>query len=220
MAQQNSINNKSSTLTMDPLASSDSAVQFSVGASAKFIVGVDQSDSNSFVLAGGSALGTTNTFKIVTAGSVTKPLQSAFAAYKSANTANYLGNSGTAKDLTCNTELFDQNSDYNNATYTFTAPVTGCYAFYAWCGLYNVGALHQSNIQLVSSNRTWLSEVLSIGAIRDSGTSFTFPFSIITDMDAADTMIPKVAVYNSTLTVGLVGGTSPMQTMFSGYLAC
>lgn len=220
MAQQNSINNKSSTLTMDPLVSADSAIQLSVDASAKFIIGVDQSDSNSFVVSGGSALGTTNTFKIVTAGSVTKPLQSAFGAYKSANTANYLGNSGTAKDITCNTELFDQNSDYNNATYTFTAPVTGRYAFYVLCGLYNVGTLHQSGIQLLSSNRLWVSEVLSIGAIRDSGASFTFPFSIITDMDAADTMIPKIAIYNSTLTVGMAGGTSPMQTVFSGYLAC
>ena len=220
MAQQNSINNRSSSLTMDPLAAADSAIQLSVNASAKFIIGVDTSDSNSFVLAQGSALGTNNTFRIVTAGSVTKPLQSAFGAYKNATTTNYLGNSGTPAAITCDTKVFDLNSDYNNGTYIFTAPVTGRYAFYVICAFSNVGAGHYMNIQFNSSNRLYISEQWTITTIRDSSNNYSFPFSVLADMDAADTVQATVAIVGGTKTVGLVGGPSLVQTYFSGYLAC
>ena len=56
-------------------------------------------------------------------GHVTKPLQSAFQARPSGT----IGNIATETVISMNNEIFDQNSDYNTSTYTFTAPVTGRY---------------------------------------------------------------------------------------------
>ena len=80
--------------------------------------------TNDFTLA--SATGTT--MAITHGGSMTKPLQPAFRAYLSANVNNVTGD-GTVYTLICNTVLFDQQSNYNNSTGIFTAPVTGKYSF-------------------------------------------------------------------------------------------
>jgi len=60
----------------------------------------------------------------------TMPLQPAFFAYNSTLRTNVTGD-GTAYTLIFNTVVLDQNSDYNNTTGVFTAPVTGYYKFFS-----------------------------------------------------------------------------------------
>ena len=58
-------------------------------------------------------------------GAITKPLQPAFLAHPSSTITNLA--TGANNSLAFATERFDQNADYNNSNYTFTAPVTGKY---------------------------------------------------------------------------------------------
>ena len=58
MAKINSINNKSSELTIDPGSSGDSFIQLDINSTSKFIIGVDDDDSDKFKISAGGALGT------------------------------------------------------------------------------------------------------------------------------------------------------------------
>ena len=72
-----------------------------------------------------------NTYEVPTTNRErTMPLQPAFFAYNSTARTNVTGD-GTAYTMIFNTEVLDQNSDYNNTTGVFTAPVTGYYKFFS-----------------------------------------------------------------------------------------
>ena len=64
-------------------------------------------------------------------GAVTKPLQPAFMARQAEDVAAISNVAANATGVTIpfSSEVFDQNADYNNSNYTFTAPVTGRYQF-------------------------------------------------------------------------------------------
>jgi hypothetical protein len=91
-------------------------------------LGIDSS-TDQFVIANSSALGSGNILTWTASNSqINMPLQCCFHAYVNATIANVTGNN-TNYQIVFNTETFDQNSNYNNATGLFTAPVTGRYAF-------------------------------------------------------------------------------------------
>ena len=144
-------------------------------------------------------------------GAVTKPLQPAFLAKLSSQQANLAIN--TVVTLLFATEVFDQNADYNNSNYTFTAPITGRYQL-------NVNVLVTSidydvgyyQIQLTTSNRTYYHTFDPDFGGKDY-TYFNQDFSVLADMDASDTV--KVNIYQS-------GGAAQTDidavSTFSGYL--
>jgi len=157
MATQNSIYKKTQDLTVDPGASGDSFVQFDINGTGEFRVGVDDTD-DSFRISQGSALGTNDTFIMTAAGERTMPLQPAFLAVLSTTQNNVTGNN-TKYSYVCDTEVFDQNSDYNNTTGIFTAPVTGRYVISARIYLSDCTTVENVTIWIVASNRSaffWL----------------------------------------------------------------
>ena len=217
MAKQNAINNKSSELTIDPGASGDSFVQFDINGTGEFRIGVDDDDADAFVISQGSALGTTNTFRMSAAGERTMPLQPAFSAYNSATDSNVTGD-GTAYTLICNTEIFDQNADYDTSTGTFTAPVTGKYWLSCDYELDDIDASHSGGYcQIVTSNRTYHGNIISPTAI-DSGGNIAFHFEVLADMDASDTATFVVQASGSAKAVDVLGGGNNV-TRACGYLA-
>jgi len=146
------------------------------------------------------------------AGHVTKPLQSAFLCRPSGSQSNFPINAETT--VFFQTEVFDQNADF--ASNTFTAPVTGRYQFSFGLYITTVDtATDYIQALLVTSNRQF-------NEITDSSKAFTadpayhwMGFSVLTDMDAADTAIVKFKIPNS--------GAAQMdvesgQSFFSGYL--
>ena len=217
MGKINAINNKSGSLTIDPGASGDSFVQFDINTTGEFRIGVDDDAGDSFKISQGSALGSNDTFIMTAAGERTMPLQSAFLAYANANLTNVTGD-GTNYTVVFNTEVFDQNSDFDG-TSTFTAPVTGRYHF-----IYNgewddIAAAHtNSYTQIVTSNRTYQANNFDPGNFA-SGGNLGYHQEVLADMDASDTAVFKTAVVGSTKVVDLVGAAT-MNTMASGYLAC
>jgi len=143
-------------------------------------------------------------------GHVTMPNQSAFMAYLSTSQDNITN--GSNQTLNHETEQFDLNADYNNSSYTFTAPVNGKYLLSTSVRLDNL----QSNTNYVytgflTSNRNivfWIA-----GPEVWNGSSFyTASGSVLCDMDANDTAL--VYYYGQ-------GGTNQADHTsgyFSGYL--
>jgi len=177
--------------------------------------GIFRIGTNNFAIACAGA----NVMEFKSGGEITMPLQPAFSAYNSATRSNVTGD-GTNYTVVYDTEIYDRGGDFNNSTYTFTAPVTGIYSLKGCVlltGLNN--APTQLNISLVTSNRTYNAEVNSsafpvgnyqMDMIRDC------------DMDAGDTAVVKIQAYKapSSLSANVYGNATSFYTIFQGRLAC
>ncbi len=220
MAQTNSISNKTSELTVDPSAATDSFIQLDESTVAKWRVGNDATD-DSYRLSQGSALGTNDTFIMTSSGERTMPLQPAFLAFNSATDSNVTGDA-TTYTVVFDTEVFDQNSDYNNATGVFTAPITGRYLFTANVRCAGIAAgMDTGYITMVASNRDAVFNELSPVAAQRSGTVISFHGSVVLDMDAGDTCSITVRIDGGAKVADVWGAAgTDNRTHFSGYLVC
>ena len=158
--------------------------------------------------------GTNNTKRMTidSAGHVTMPYQPAFLAHPTSNLGPMA--TGATNSLAFATERFDQNSDYNNSTYTFTAPVTGKYQ--ANVILYFVfldSAVTYYELILITSNKNYYS-IIDPDFGQDN-TYFCLNFSALIDMDSGDT---------ATINFHQQGGSSQTQisalSMWSMHLVC
>jgi hypothetical protein len=222
MAINNSINNESSELTIDPGASGDSFVQFNINSTGEFRIGVDDDASDAFKISQGSALGTNDTFIMTADGERTMPLQSAFLAKRDSALSNVTGDGTNYTSIVYDGEIFDQNSDYDNTTGVFTAPATG--KFYIFSGL-NATGLTSSHTRLSfynsTSNGQYYSCDINGANARNSSNEFSCSASFICDMDAADTAIVNLFVSGGTKVVSINGDAgSDKLSYFGGYLAC
>jgi len=122
-------------------------------------------------------------------GHVTKPLQPAFSVKLTQDQANIA--TGTLVDVLYATEIFDQNNDFNHTNYTFTAPETGKYQLNINIYLNSLdSAADNYYIRLATSNRSYYN-VIDPDFGQDN-VAFPLGFSVIADMDAADTALVKV----------------------------
>ena len=154
----------------------------------------------------------TTALSIDNAGIVTKPLQPAFQA-RTAQVANLPINQ--TYTVPYGTEVFDQNADYNPATYTFTAPVTGKYQLNASIYLNNVVvASGYVEFYIATSNKNYYS-ILSVNGFDTDLLYFTIPHTVLADMDAGDT-----AKVNLWLASGSQTADLQAETYFSGSLIC
>ena len=132
-------------------------------------------------------------------------------ARKNSNLSNFAHGSNVTVDY--NDEIFDQNADYNNSSYTFTAPVTGKYHLNARVRLTNLdtGAGYYY-LGIITSNREYYNIVPTQFASDVS--YYTAIVSELVDMDASDTC--KVTF----LQAGGGAITDLDNGYFSGYLVC
>lgn len=150
--------------------------------------------------------------KIDAFGHVTKPLQPAF----QARPTSTLTNVASETVLAMSNEIFDQNSDYNTSTYTFTAPETGKYQFNVAVRTDSVD--HNSNwqrITLDTSNHSYASSIIDLDGLDQDPVHWNIAYSVLADMDANDTASIKWWQSGGSTQVDI--STS---SYFSGYLAC
>ena len=145
-------------------------------------------------------------------GAVTMPKQPAFLA-KLAGNMNNIANS-TWTTIEASTEIFDQNSDYNTSTYTFTAPVTGKYQFNAMVRMENVD--NNTDFQYVvfsTDNRVYYG-LQSWRQTADVPQTH-HQLAILADMDANDTCRVRVYIAN-----GHQASDIADTSIWSGHLVC
>lgn len=202
--------------TVAGTSAADARVQYAVSGTTTWTEGIDNSDSDAFVIAASSALGTTNIMRSSTAGEINFPLQPAFLTYLASDVTNVTGD-GTPYNIAFDTEVFDQNSDLSGGT--FTAPITGRYSLYAGAKLESYGTQTQAFTSITTSNREYRDPQVNGANCKTGGNDLGLTISTLADMDAADTAQAAVTVVGGTKTVG-VGGSSVLITYFSGNLEC
>jgi len=158
------------------------------------VFAIDNSDSDALVISASATPGTTNHAKCTTAGEWTYPLQPAFCAKCSDWQLNVTGD-GTQYTVQFNSELFDNNSDFNTGTYTFTAPVAGKYLFGANIHyLYGAAANYRECFLKTSSGDFHSLRSTAAGA----GGQGSVTNSVITSLDSGDTVYSGITVWNDT----------------------
>jgi hypothetical protein len=196
------------TLTIGDAGAEDTKIVFD-GNAQDFHIGLDDS-ADDLVIGLGSTLGTTSHIVIDETGAVTKPLQPSFLVSPSGTLSNVTGDN-TNYDVVFATEVIDRNADFSSAT--FTAPVTGIYAFHA---ILEVEGVTDSHTQCVAffnaSNRTYYIKNDDGGNYHASGGLY-MNFSGIIDMDANDTVTLQLDFRNGSKVVDVGSGS-----YWGGYL--
>jgi len=190
----------------------DSVLSFELSGTAKFTLGVDDGDSDTFKI-GTTAIGTSTMLKMDSTGAILKPLQPSFQASAIANTADQTGD-GTAFTCEFDAEVFDPNADFNTTTFTFTAPVTGEYQLNVRVGCTGVLTDHVLiTCDLVTSNRTYTSyDDSSLAGDR------WYDISVLADMDASDTAYVVLTGSSGAKVIDLRNSATSKYNTFSGSL--
>jgi hypothetical protein len=158
--------------------------------STKHGIGVSTGSSDYVTPTGGRHtfyVNTSEVARIDPTGNVTKPSNSCFLVFRSSPQDPYVAGSA----LVYNSEVFDQNNNFNPSTGIFTAPVTGRYLFSATVLVQNSSVGAEYDLQLKTSNRYYYG---SPGRIeyQTTGVSWgdgyiSMQVTQIADMDANDT---------------------------------
>jgi len=161
-------------------------------------------------------LGSGNIFGIYPTGEVTKPLQPAFSAYLSANQSNLAV--GENVTILFDTESWDQGGDFNVATYTFTAPVTGKYQFNLTITLEQIDtAATAILVTIVTSNRSYI-RIFSPDKFTGDVTYWSLAINQLCDMDANDTAYIQYWQTAGAAQVDVIANL--WYTQFTGALIC
>ena len=174
------------------------------------VIGANDAYSFSLETSGNTAL------TIDSTGAITKPLQPAFSAYMSADMTDITTN--TDHTIIFDTERFDVNADFNTGTYTFTAPVTGKYAFMKTLNLKNAdangGYYHQ---KFITSNETYNINVMATPGWAADVAHWQTTGCVFADMDASDTCYFTVHQQEGTAQADVRGGAG--WSSIQGWLA-
>jgi len=190
----------------------DPTLTIALGGTVQFSLGVDDGDSDVLKI-GTTAIGTGTMFEATSAGEITKALQPAFlVTVDTSNTANVTGD-GTAHTMEYNTEIFDQGSDFNTGTFTYTNPITGRVILTASARVSGLTDHLVGIIRLTTSNRNYDFRLDFTGDI--AGTQ-SLNGAVVADMDASDTVTGtlfvdggaggKIVEVNDTVTDSFISG--------------
>jgi len=203
----NSNSSASFAASVGGTSAGDPYFKASAGSARSYAVGIDNSDSQSFSIAtAASASVTPSDTKLVrvsSAGNRTMPLNSCVNADLTVAITNATGDGTNISPVIFNSELFDQNSNYNPATGLFTAPVAGKYLVTAFVTFSNLSAGHTSGeLTIIASGANYKS-VFNPAAIRDSADLYTATITRIVNVAASGTIQLDAKVSGSTKTVGI-----------------
>jgi len=178
------------------------------------VIGANDAYSFSLETSGNTAL------TIDSTGAITKPLQPSFLVNSSVSQA--LANAGN-ETIDFTSEIKDANADYDG-TNTFTAPVTGLYAFASQvvidAGTSTDTEFQVARLKFVCSNRT--AQMYNMEMESGADDRLGLNASVFIDMDASDTAYIEVTFTRVTGTgaTNTVVDATTMYTFFTGYLIC
>lgn len=196
----------------------DPFIRFNIVGGQDYSLGIDNSDSDILKITDDTSPSTGNTlWALTSSGNRTMPLQSAFYAYNSADQQNVTGN-GTNYLVQFNSEIYDQNSDFNTSTYIFTAPVAGRYLFIGQVNIAEAaGTLMNPYIQTTS--RAFQSFNVSPTVAKSVNNELSIIYYAFDTMAAGDTAQMRLIISGAAGdTVDITGGAG--ETFFMGALIC
>ena len=186
--------------------------------------GLDNSDEDKYKYMIGSNADATNlngtaALIMTQSGEFTYPLQPAFLVQLRSNKNNVTG-TGRIYTVQFDDKIFDQGSDYNLATSTFTAPVTGKYQFNVEVTIAGITRVRSSEVRIVCSNLEYRNSRLLPSGL-NTGNRFSLNIIKLIDLDAGDTAIVKIYAHGeSSNAVDVLAQSSRIKfTTFSGFLA-
>ena len=201
------------TITMTDSSGTNDIVTLQSTSGALIVTARDGSSNGEIIFKADTGSAVTEHMRINNIGAVTKPLQPAFLARTGSTISNF--GVATATTVAYGTEIFDQNADYNNSNYTFTAPVTGRYQLNVLLILHNIdSASSYYQTQLITSNREYY-HLVGPSSVDQDAIYQNFNVNSLADMDANDTAIVKIYQASGTLQSDIDGTSS-----FSGHLVC
>ena len=171
-----------------------------------WVLGLDNSESDQFVIGNDTALGADDSLRITTAGAVTMPNQPSVGCYGTSGQTNVTGNNTIY--IMKWTPIWGSSFMTGTGNITFTAPVDGKYAVSATVE-YEPSSTNANvaDLSIITSNRGWHSYTDP-----NSAAQIAKSISVVADMDANDTcqiklQVGGVGADNSDLNVG--GATNP-----------
>lgn len=195
-------------------SSGDPMTQFIVLSATTWSNGVDNSAGDQLVWAPATTLGTAADVMILSnAGLVNYPLQSCFLAYLATTVTSATGAGGTFTlgSGTALTEIFDQHNDFNtNGTYT--CPVTSRVDLRVQITVSATTIATNFTVNIITSNRTYQT-VFGRSALSANQSNY---FSVIADMDAADTATATCVVTGEAGNTDSILGGATLSTYFCG----
>ena len=160
-----------------------------------------------------------NTYIVpTTANEVTAPAQPAFRAYLSSQKSSVTGD-GSTYTIIFNTELYDQNADFDVATGIFTAPVTGRYQLSTTVACLDIDANHTDYLIQISTSNWSNDQVIRLNPSGLFSNATMFTASSFKEMDAADTARITLTISGGTKAVDILNGRNGGSS-FSGFLKC
>ena len=152
----------------------------------------------------------------INAGIFSQPNIPCFLAYNTTSPTNVTGN-GATYTVIFDTEVFDQGSNFNNTTSTFTAPQTGKYDLRAQVVLSDITALMTGQtLNIITSNRT-IPCAPTLTPVASGRVALSI--AVIVDMDVNDTATVTVRVTSGAGdTADILGDASLLYTYFCGKL--
>jgi len=194
---------------------SDAFTNYVVTGVTSWSKGIDNSDSDAYVISATGTPGTTNVCRIGVTGEVRRILQPAFYVESAALADDVTGNGTTYTPANLSVEFVDQNNDFDGVS-TFTAPVTGIYLLRCDYYIFRATSSHTSNIEsIITSNRTYTYQANLYNQGETLGNSEeTHSCVILADMDASDTAYLTIKVSNGTKVIDIIS------LRFAGYLVC
>lgn len=187
-------------------------------ASTQWAFGLDNSDSNAFILSQNATLGTDNYFRVNTIGAMSKALQPCWQYTNGTLRTNVTG-AGAAYVIPFDFLVFDQANNSNGSPWTtWTATSAGRYFLSATVLLSNItAAMTVIVLQINTSNRNYQVCALN-GTARDNNNNLIMSGSCIADIDIGDTMSVQITAANgagNTCSINVSG-----YTKFHGCMLC
>lgn len=187
-----------------------------VGTSHSYAIGIDNSDSDKFKLTYSSdETATPSSTDTILSSDVSgrwrRPMTPLFEAYVN---SGYTVTAATYEPIEIDTEVFDQGSNYNTGTYTFTCPIAGTYFFTLVTELNSINSSNTSTQYLIYHSATGgyvTRDFFNPHNIEDFGSYVTLNISLIYCAAASDTFTPYIYSADA-------DGITANLTRFTGYL--
>lgn len=187
--------------------SGDAYYQAVVEGATSWSWGVDNSDSDSWVLCDGATLGgAANVMRADVSGIINFPSQPSAQAYISAPVGNVTGD-GTQYVVIFDTVTTDRQSNYNATNGQFTCPRAGNYLVTSNVTLGGLAAGNTSGIiKILKNGSSIVNDEFNVGVVRTASNTTTMQANSQLQCAANDILTIAVEVSGGGLVVGVVGG--------------